>query len=93
MIIKCRRLSSYLKFQRKSSHYKNVITSRQNTILINNDIAKLNTSLAKNDILELNIELSKSNYLTNKGLSIIKEYEDPYLLVSLLNHLESKSSE
>ena len=52
-----------------------------NTILVNNDIAKLNTSLAKNDVLELNIELSKSNYLTNKSISITKEYEDPYLLI------------
>ncbi len=53
----------------------------KNTILINNDIAKLNTSLAKMIFFELNIELSKSNYLINKGLSIIKEYEDLYLLV------------
>ncbi len=41
-------------------------------------IAKLNTSLAKNYIfLNPNIELSKSNYLINKVLSIIKEYERP----------------
>lgn len=60
---------------RMQSHHDN------NTILINNNVEKLNTPLSKNDILELNIELSKSDYLINNSLSIIKEFEDPYLLV------------
>ena len=75
-------LVSFLKISKKNLHTIRMQSHHDNnTILVNNDIAKLNTSLAKNDVLELNIELSKSNYLTNKSISITKEYEDPYLLI------------
>ena len=75
-------LVNFLKISKKNLHAIRMQTHQNNnTILVNNDIAKLNTSLAKNDVLELNIELSKSNYLTNKSISITKEYEDPYLLI------------
>ena len=75
-------LVKFLKISKKNLHTIRMQSHHDNnTILINNNIAKLNTSLAKNDVLELNIELSKSNYLTNKSISITKEYEDPYLLI------------
>ena len=67
-------LVNFLKISKKNLHAIRMQTHQNNnTILVNNDIAKLNTSLAKNDVLKLNIELSKSNYLTNKSISITKE--------------------
>ena len=73
-------LVNFLKISKKNLHAIRMQTHQDNnTILVNNDIAKLNTSLAKNDVLKLNIELSKSNYLTNKSISITK-----LLLLSLL---------
>jgi len=75
-------LVKFLKISKKNLHIIRMQSHQdKNTILINGDNAKLNTPLSKNDILEVNIELSKSNYLINKSLSIIKEYEDSYLLV------------
>ena len=75
-------LVKFLKISKKNLHIIRMQSHHDNkTILINNDNSKLNSPLSKNDILELNIKLSKSNYLINNGLSIKKEYEDPYLLV------------
>ena len=66
---------------------KNIHTIRMNshhykeTIKINNKEAALNSNLNANDILEINIDLCSSNYISNKTTSIIKEYEDEYLLI------------
>ena len=75
-------LSQFLKISKKNIH-----TIRMNshhykeTIKINNKEAALNSNLNANDILEINIDLCSSNYISNKTTSIIKEYEDEYLLI------------
>ena len=75
-------LSQFLKISKKNIH-----TIRMNshhykeTIKINNKEAALNSNLNANDILEININLGSSNYISNKTTSIIKEYEDEYLLI------------
>ena len=75
-------LSQFLKISKKNIH-----TIRMNshhykeTIKINNKEAALNSNLNANDILEININLGSSNYISNKTTSIIKEYEDKYLLI------------
>ena len=75
-------LSQFLKISKKNIH-----TIRMNshhykeTIKINNKEAALNSNLNANDILEINIDLGSSNYISNKTTSIIKEYEDEYLLI------------
>ena len=77
-------LSNFLKISKKNIH-----TIRMNshhdvrTIIINGQSADLQSKLNKGDNLEINIELGISNYIANNSLSIIKEYEDEYLL---LNH-------
>ena len=53
-----------------------------NTIIINGQSADLQSKLNKGDNLEINIELGTSNYIANNSLSIIKEYEDDYLLIA-----------
>ena len=53
-----------------------------NTIIINGQSADLQSKLNKGDNLEINIELGTSNYIANDSLSIIKEYEDDYLLIA-----------
>ena len=75
-------LSQFLKISKKNIH-----TIRMNshhykeTIKINNKEAALNSNLNANDILEININLGSSNYISNKTTSILKEYEDEYLLI------------
>ncbi len=75
-------LSQFLKISKKNIH-----TIRMNshhnkeTIKINNKEAALNSNLNANDILEININLGSSNYISNKTTSVIKEYEDEYLLI------------
>lgn len=76
-------LSNFLKISKKNIH-----TIRMNshhdvhTIIINGQSADLQSKLNKDDNLEINIELGTSNYITNNSLSIIKEYEDDYLLIA-----------
>lgn len=76
-------LSNFLKISKKNIH-----TIRMNshhdvhTIIINGQSADLQSKLNKNDNLEINIELGTSNYIANNSLSIIKEYEDDYLLIA-----------
>ena len=75
-------LSQFLKISKKNIH-----TIRMNshhykeTIKINDKEAALNSNLNANDILEININLGSSNYISNKTTSILKEYEDEYLLI------------
>ena len=76
-------LSNFLKISKKNIH-----TIRMNshhdvhTIIINGQSADLQSKLNKDDNLEINIELGTSNYIANNSLSIIKEYEDEYLLIA-----------
>ena len=76
-------LSNFLKISKKNIH-----TIRMNshhdvhTIIINGQSADLQSKLNKGDNLEINIELGTSNYIANNSLSIIKEYEDDYLLIA-----------
>ena len=76
-------LSNFLKISKKNIH-----TIRMNshhdvhTIIINGQSADLQSKLTKDDNLEMNIELGTSNYIANNSLSIIKEYEDDYLLIA-----------
>ena len=76
-------LSNFLKISKKNIH-----TIRMNshhdvrTIIINGQSADLQSKLNKGDNLEINIELGISNYIANNSLSIIKEYEDEYLLIA-----------
>ena len=76
-------LSNFLKISKKNIH-----TIRMNshhdvhTIIINGQSADLQSKLNKDDNLEINIELGTSNYISNNSLSIIKEYEDDYLLIA-----------
>ncbi|EFV36078.1 RNA pseudouridylate synthase [Gemella morbillorum M424] len=76
-------LSNFLKISKKNIH-----TIRMNshhdvhTIIINGQSADLQSKLNKDDNLEINIELGTSNYIANNSLSIIKEYEDDYLLIA-----------
>ena len=76
-------LSNFLKISKKNIH-----TIRMNshhdvhTIIINGQSANLQSKLNKDDNLEINIELGTSNYIANNSLSIIKEYEDDYLLIA-----------
>ena len=76
-------LSNFLKISKKNIH-----TIRMNshhdvrTIIINGQSADLQSKLNKGDNLEINIELGISNYIANNSLSIIKEYEDDYLLIA-----------
>ena len=86
-------LSSYINFESYLSNFlkiskKNIHTIRMNshhdvhTIIINGQSADLQSKLNKDDNLEINIELGTSNYIANNSLSIIKEYEDDYLLIA-----------
>ena len=76
-------LSNFLKISKKNIH-----TIRMNshhdvhTIIINGQSADLQSKLNKDDNLEINIELGTSIYIANNSLSIIKEYEDDYLLIA-----------
>lgn len=76
-------LSNFLKISKKNIH-----TIRMNshhdvhTIIINGQSADLQSKLNKDDNLEINIKLGTSNYIANNSLSIIKEYEDDYLLIA-----------
>ena len=86
-------LSSYINVESYLSNFlkvskKNIHTIRMNshhdvhTIIINGQSADLQSKLNKGDNLEINIELGTSNYIANNSLSIIKEYEDDYLLIA-----------
>ena len=86
-------LSSYINVESYLSNFleiskKNIHTIRMNshhdvhTIIINGQSADLQSKLNKDDNLEINIELGTSNYIANNSLSIIKEYEDDYLLIA-----------
>ena len=75
-------LSQFLKVSKKNIH-----TIRMNshhnkeTIKINAKEANLNSPLTPTDVLEVNIDLGTSNYKKNLAISIIKEFEDEYLLI------------
>ena len=75
-------LSQFLKISKKNIHTIRMYSHHyKETIKINNKEAALNSNLNANDILEININLGSSNYISNKTTSIIKEYEDEYLLI------------
>lgn len=75
-------ISQYLKVSKKNIHTIRMNTHHnKETIKINNKEADLSSILNQNDVLEINIDLNSSNYISNKGASINKEYEDDYLLV------------
>lgn len=76
-------LSNFLKVSKKNIHNIRMHSHHYtNTIIINGQSADLQSKLNKGDNLEINIELGTSNYITNNSLSIIKEYEDDYLLIA-----------
>ena len=76
-------LSNFLKVSKKNIHNIRMHSHHYtNTIIINGQSADLQSKLNKDDNLEINIELGTSNYITNNSLSIIKEYEDDYLLIA-----------
>lgn len=76
-------LSSFLKVSKKNIHNIRMHSHHYtNTIIINGQSADLQSKLNKGDNLEINIELGTSNYIANNSLSIIKEYEDDYLLIA-----------
>ena len=75
-------LSNFLKVSKKNIHNIRMHSHHYtNTIIINGQSADLQSKLNKGDNLEINIELGTSNYIANNSLSIIKEYEDDYLLI------------
>ena len=76
-------LSNFLKVSKKNIHNIRMHSHHYtNTIIINGQSADLQSKLNKGDNLEINIELGISNYIANNSLSIIKEYEDEYLLIA-----------
>ena len=76
-------LSNFLKISKKNIHTIRMNSHHDtNTIIINGQSADLQSKLNKGDNLEINIELGTSNYIANNSLSIIKEYEDDYLLIA-----------
>ena len=76
-------LSNFLKVSKKNIHNIRMHSHHDtNTIIINGQSADLQSKLNKGDNLEINIELGISNYIANNSLSIIKEYEDEYLLIA-----------
>ena len=76
-------LSNFLKVSKKNIHNIRMHSHHYtNTIIINGQSADLQSKLNKGDNLEINIELGTSNYIANNSLSIIKEYEDDYLLIA-----------
>ena len=76
-------LSNFLKVSKKNIHNIRMHSHHYtNTIIINGQSADLQSKLNKGDNLEINIELGTSNYIANNSLSIIKEYEDEYLLIT-----------
>lgn len=76
-------LSNFLKVSKKNIHNIRMHSHHNtNTIIINGQSADLQSKLNKGDNLEINIELGTSNYIANNSLSIIKEYEDDYLLIA-----------
>lgn len=76
-------LSNFLKVSKKNIHNIRMHSHHDtNTIIINGQSADLQSKLNKGDNLEINIELGTSNYIANDSLSIIKEYEDDYLLIA-----------
>ena len=76
-------LSNFLKVSKKNIHNIRMHSHHYtNTIIINGQSANLQSKLNKGDNLEINIELGTSNYIANNSLSIIKEYEDDYLLIA-----------
>jgi len=76
-------LSNFLKVSKKNIHNIRMHSHHYtNTIIINGQSADLQSKLNKGDNLEINIELGTSNYISNNSLSIIKEYEDDYLLIA-----------
>ena len=76
-------LSNFLKVSKKNIHNIRIHSHHYtNTIIINGQSADLQSKLNKGDNLEINIELGTSNYIANNSLSIIKEYEDDYLLIA-----------
>lgn len=76
-------LSNFLKISKKNIHNIRMHSHHYtNTIIINGQSADLQSKLNKGDNLEINIELGTSNYIANNSLSIIKEYEDDYLLIA-----------
>lgn len=76
-------LSNFLKVSKKNIHNIRMHSHHYtNTIIINGQSADLQSKLNKGDNLEINIELGTSNYIANNSLSIIKEYEDGYLLIA-----------
>ena len=76
-------LSNFLKVSKKNIHTIRMNSHHDtNTIIINGQSADLQSKLNKGDNLEINIELGTSNYIANNSLSIIKEYEDDYLLIA-----------
>ena len=76
-------LSNFFKVPKKNIHNIRMHSHHYtNTIIINGQSADLQSKLNKGDNLEINIELGTSNYIANNSLSIIKEYEDDYLLIA-----------
>ena len=76
-------LSNFLKVSKKNIHNIRMHSHHDvHTIIINGQSADLQSKLNKDDNLEINIELGTSNYIANNSLSIIKEYEDDYLLIA-----------
>lgn len=76
-------LSNFLKVSKKNIHNIRMHSHHYtNTIIINGQSADLQSKLNKGDNLEINIELGTSNYIANNSLSVIKEYEDDYLLIA-----------
>ena len=76
-------LSNFLKVSKKNIHNIRMHSHHDtNTIIINGQSADLQSKLNKGDNLEINIEIGTSNYIANNSLSIIKEYEDDYLLIA-----------
>ena len=76
-------LSNFLKVSKKNIHNIRMHSHHDtNTIIINGQSADLQSKLNKGDNLEINTELGTSNYIANNSLSIIKEYEDDYLLIA-----------
>ena len=76
-------LSNFLKISKKNIHTIRMNSHHEvHTIIINGQSADLQSKLNKDDNLEINIELGTSNYIANNSLSIIKEYEDDYLLIA-----------
>ena len=76
-------LSNFLKVSKKNIHNIRMHSHHDtNTIIINGQSADLQSKLNKGDNLEINIELGTSNYIANNSLSIIKAYEDDYLLIA-----------